>query len=360
MATAVKVQEKFAAAEPSQLALTWRRFRKHRLGLIGFFSLILLVLSVIFVPVITGWSIDGIDDPALLGQPPFKPAFWVSPTHKGEYTDQFDATGNLIVDFTKGEVNPNSGKLHILGTDDRGRDIFTRLFYAGRISLIIGVLTTLLVVFIGATIGALAGFYGGWVDTVLMRFVDLLLSLPTLPILLIMARMLGSPQVMDELDKIVGKNNGTIFTIILVLTIFGWLSLSRLVRGSILALRSLDFVEATPSARGQQPSHYHAASAAELSRAYNRGCYALCRRFHHHGVGAVVPGSGVPFDIAPTWGNMLEASREFMSFITKFNPFQEIRGYLVIFPGLMILITVLAINFMGDALRDALDPRLKT
>jgi peptide/nickel transport system permease protein len=360
MATAVKVQEKFAAAEPSQLALTWRRFRKHKLGLIGFFTLILLVLSVIFVPVITGWSIEGIDDPALIGQPPFKPAFWVSPTHKGEYTAELDLTGNPIVDYTKGEVNPNSGKVHLLGTDDRGRDIFTRLFYAGRISLIIGVLTTLLVVFIGATIGALAGFYGGWVDTVLMRFVDLLLSLPTLPILLIMAKMLGSPAVMDELDKIVGKNNGTIFTIIVVLTIFGWLSLSRLVRGSILALRSLDFVEATralgASNRRIIMRHLLPNSLAPIivAATLSVGDFIITES------ALSFLGLGVPFDIAPTWGNMLEASREFMSFITKFNPFQEIRGYLVIFPGLMILITVLAINFMGDALRDALDPRLKT
>jgi peptide/nickel transport system permease protein len=252
--------------------------------------------------------------------------------------------------------NPDAGLLHILGTNELGRDNMARLFYAGRISLAVGVITTLIVVLIGAVVGALSGFYGGWVDTILMRFVDLMLSLPTLPILLVLSQGLGQSGIMDT---IFGKGTGTIATIILVLAIFGWLTLSRLVRGSILSLRALDFVEATRA--------LGANNRRIIGRHLMPNSFAPIIVAATLAVGDIIVsesalsflGLGIQPPV-PSWGNIMENSREYMALITELNPFVEIRGYMIIFPGFLILLTVLSINFVGDALRDALDPRLKT
>jgi peptide/nickel transport system permease protein len=245
---------------------------------------------------------------------------------------------------------------HLLGTNDVGRDIFTRLFFAGRISLTVGVVTTLLVIILGGLIGALAGFYGGWVDTILMRFVDLMLAIPTLPILLIASRILSSSEIMD---KAFGRGLGSMVTIIIVLSIFGWMGISRLVRGSILSLRALDFIEATRA--------LGASNRRIILRHLLPNSFAPIIVAATLSVGAfIISESALSFlglgirDPMPSWGNMLEGAREYMQFITNINPLEEIRGYLILFPGMLILLTVLSINFIGDALRDALDPRLKT
>jgi peptide/nickel transport system permease protein len=325
--------ERSTAEEAGQLAKTWRRFRKHRLGLAGLITLSLLVASVIVVPVFSAFEYDQIDQEALVPDAAspnyqFKPALWAA---------------------------PQSGLHHWLGTDAGGRDNLTRLFYGGRISLTVGLVTTLLVVLIGSTVGALAGFYGGWVDTVLMRFVDLMLSLPTLPILLVMSKMLDQSGIMTNMF---GRANGTVATIILVLALFGWLGLSRLVRGSILSLRSLDFVEASralgASSRRIIIRHLMPNSIAPVTVAATLavGEFIITESFLSFlGLGIQEP--------TPSWGNLLQGAQEYSSFITTINPTQEIRGYLILFPGFMILLTVLSINFIGDALRDALDPRLK-
>jgi peptide/nickel transport system permease protein len=324
MATVVKIEERLAPAEASQLAVTWNRFRRHRLGLAGLVTLITLVALCIVVPMISPFGYDQIDEGSSIE---FRPAMNVSP----------------------------SGHTHFLGTDEVGRDTFTRLFYAGRISLTVGLLTTVVIVLIGSLVGALAGFYGGWVDTLLMRFVDLLLSLPDLPILLIMSKLLDSSGIMDG---IFGPQLGTVATIVLVLSLLGWLTLSRLVRGSILSLRGLDFVEATRALgagnRRIIMRHLMPNSLAPIivSATLAVGSFIIAESaLSFLGLGIKPP--------TPSWGNLLQNAREYSWHITQLNPFQEIRGYLVLFPGLLILLTVLSINFIGDALRDALDPRLK-
>src|SRR5436305_1414059 len=325
MATVAQAQEeqRLAPSEASQLVTTWRRFRKHRLGLLGLTMLTVLMLSVIIVPIISPFTFEGINEAS-----PFQPA---------------------------GSVSILNNHTYFIGTDEVGRDNLTRLFYAGRISLAVGLITTLLVVLIGSLVGALAGFYGGWVDTLLMRLVDLLLSLPTLPILLILSQMLNSSGVMD---RIFGKGLGTVATIILVLTLFGWLTTSRLVRGSILSLRSLDFVEASKALGASNRRiilrHLLPNSAAPVivAATLDVGGFIITEAFLSFlGLGIQAP--------TPSWGNLLQGAQEYSSFITDINPTKEIRGYLILFPGFLILLTVLSINFMGDALRDALDPRLK-
>lgn len=339
MATAVaKIEERLAPPEASQLSATWRRFRKHKLGLAGLLTITIMVLSVIVIPLISPFQYDEIDvsallpdsrTPALANNYEFKPAMWDSPV---------------------------TGKFHILGTDKIGRDNLTRLFYGGRISLAVGLITTIVVVILGSIVGALAGFYGGWVDTILMRIVDLLLSLPTLPILLVISKMLDQSGIMSH---IFGRALGTVATIILVLSLFGWLSISRLVRGSILSLRSLDFVEATRALGATNRRiimrHLMPNSIAPIivSATLAVGDFIITESF------LSFLGLGIQ-DPTPSWGNLLQGAQDYSAaLIENINPFQEVRGFLILFPGLMILLTVLSINFMGDALRDALDPRLK-
>ncbi|MEO8287282.1 MAG: ABC transporter permease [Chloroflexota bacterium] len=337
MAAVAKVEERLAPAESSQLAATWKRFRKHKLGLTGLVTVILLVLSVIIIPMISPFAYDYIDPMALVPDSrypatesnyAFKPALWDSPL---------------------------SGNVHVLGTDAVGRDNLSRLFQGGRISLAVGLLSTIIVVIFGSIVGALAGFYGGWVDTILMRIVDLLLSLPILPVLLVLSKMLDQSGIMTN---IFGKALGTVATIILVLSLFGWLGISRLVRGSILSLRSLDYIEATRALGANNrriiTRHLMPNSIAPIIVAATLavGDFIITESFLSFlGLGIQEP--------TPSWGNLLQGAQEYSSFITNINPTQEIRGYLILFPGLMILLTVLSINFIGDALRDALDPRLK-
>ncbi len=331
MATAVKVEERLAPAETSQLAMTWRRFRKHRLGLIGLVTLTLLILSVIIIPELLSYKYNEVDILALMptadSETVFKPMFWSPPT---------------------------GAPMHILGTDAVGRDNMARLFYGGRISLVVGLLTTFVIVIIGSIIGALAGFYGGWVDTLLMRLVDLLLSLPDIPILLITSKMLNDSGIMS---KIFGSL-GTVATLVLVLSFIGWLTLSRLVRGSILSLRSLDFIEASRALGATDRRlilrHLMPNSMAPIIVAATLavGGFIIAESF------LSFLGLGIQ-DPATSWGSLLQGAQEYSSFITDINPTKEIRGYLILFPGLLILLTVLSINFIGDALRDALDPRLK-
>jgi peptide/nickel transport system permease protein len=314
--------DQVSVRETSQLAATWRRFRRHRLGFVGLVTLSVLVASAIFVPMLSPFTYDGINDAV-----------------------QFAPMG--AVDST--------GHTYLLGTDDVGRDNFTRLFYAGRISLTVGLVTTIIVVIVGSLVGSLSGFYGGWVDTGLMRLVDLLLSLPTLPILLVLSKMLDSSGVMDQA---LGKDVGTVLTIIVVLALFGWLGLSRLVRGSILSLRTLDFVEAAralgSSNRRVITRHLLPNSMVPVIVAATLavGDFIIAESFLSFlGLGIQPP--------TPSWGNMLQGAQEYGWYVTDINPTKEIRGYLILLPGLMILLTVLSINFLGDALRDALDPRLK-
>jgi len=295
-----------------------------------------MILLCIFVPIIMGQitplTYETIDNEAL------------TPTIVGD-----------SVTFTKPLLFTTSLGVHVLGTNEIGRDVFIRLFYAGRISLAVGVITTLVVILLGGLVGALSGFYGGGIDTLLMRFVDLMLAIPTLPILLIASRMLQQSHVMDQTF---GATMGSVITIIVVLSLFGWMGISRLVRGSMLSLRSLDFIEACralgASNRRIIMRHLIPNSMAPIIVAATLAVGDF-----------IISESALSFlglgiqDPTPSWGNMLEGARDFMRFITNINPFQEIRGYLVLFPGVMILITVLSINFMGDALRDALDPRLK-
>ena len=311
--------ERLAPAEPSQLIVIWRRFRKHKLAMFGLITLSILIVSSIVGPFLTGYA----------------------------YTDQ--NLNAVFLDMMASE--PDTGRLHVLGADELGRDLLTRLLYAGRISLLVGFLCTLVVVVFGAVYGAIAGYNPGIIDSLLMRIVDLMLSLPFLPLLLLLSVFFHSAFEGWSPPSILGFQGNdvkAVVTIVIILGLFGWLSISRLVRGSIISLRNLDFVEATRALGASAPriifNHLLPNSLAPIivfSTLAVGEFIILESALSFLGLGINPP--------TPSWGNMLNGVQQYM----WSHPF------LAFYPGLLILFTVLSVNFMGDALRDALDPRLK-
>jgi peptide/nickel transport system permease protein len=282
------------AAGQSYRQVAWRRFRRHRLALVGGGLAALLSLAALLAPWLAPYAADRI----ALG------TRWAPP-----------------------------GRGHWLGTDELGRDVLSRLLHAGRVSLLVGYVVAVNVALIGMVVGAVAGFYGGVVDSALMRLVDILLSLPTLPLYLILSAIIPG---------------GGVSRIILIFTAFGWTGVARLVRGQVLALREQNFVEA---ARALGASGARIIARHLLPNAVAPVIVAATLAVG----GAILGESALSFlglGIAPptpSWGNMLQRAQEYI-----WNA-----PHLAVFPGLCIFITVLSFNFLGDGLRDALDPRLK-
>lgn len=296
-----------------QWALAWRRLRRHRLAMVGLVVLLVIVLASLAAEWIAPYSYEEIDlgktyAPLMsAGQPGF-------PTH-------------------------------YLGTDGLGRDVFTRLLYAGRVSLGVALSVTILVTLIGVVIGATAGYFGGTIDTLLMRFADVMLTLPDLPLLLIVSSSLRQ---FVSLQEALGDLLGVII-IVFVLTLFGWMSDARLVRGQALSLRSREFIDASRSLGASQAriifTHIVPNSLAPIIVAATLGFGGVIiseSALSFLGFGIMPP--------IPTWGNMLNDARS--------APLQYLFVQ-ALSPGFCIFLTVLSINFIGDGLRDALDPRLK-
>ncbi len=296
----------------SQWDLAWSRLRRHKLAMFGLVALSIITLACICASLIAPYDYEEIN----LNQSyaPFMTA--------GE-------TGRPI---------------HILGTDKLGRDIFSRLLYAGRISLSVALVVTVLSLLIGTVVGAVAGAFGGWTDTLAMRLTDLMLTLPQLPLLLILSSSLRQ---FVQLQDLLGSNLSVII-IVFVLVVFGWMGDARLVRGCVLSLRTQDFVEATQALGASKArvifSHLIPNSLAPIivSGTLAFGATIISESaLSFLGFGVMPP--------VPTWGNMLNEAR---------NSPLEYLFVQALSPGFMIFLTVLSINFIGDGLRDALDPRL--
>ena len=227
---------------------------------------------------------------------------------------------------------------NIFGTDELGRDLFNRLWAGARISLMIGVATMMISVMIGTIVGAVAGYYGGAVDNVLMRFTDFMLSIPQLFLTIDVRPTLANHQR-------TGTQRRT-FPIILIIGVLSWMGIARLVRGEFLALRSKDFVEAS-RALGATDARliFRHILPTRQSFSHRRGDSARGRR-HHHRIHVEAPRLRRSAADS-TRGNMLKNAQAQMTYAP----------WTAIFPGLAIFITVLAINYVGDGLRDALDPR---
>lgn len=279
----------------SHWRLVWRRLRRNKLAMAGLIVIILMILAAIFAPFLTSYGRD--------------------------------AT-NLA------NTNAAPSREHLLGTDSLGRDSFTRLLYGARISLTVGFVSTSLRMLIGVFLGGIAGYYGGRLDSAIMRVADIFSCLPFLPIAITFVAVLGP----------------SIYNVMLVLAILGWPGIARLVRGEILSLREREFMEAA-TALGisdfkKITSHLIPNTMASIIVSATIGI-----------AGAILTESALSFlglgvsPPQPTWGNILGEGQS--QYVLKNRWWQWIP------PGLAIFFAVISLNLLGDGLRDALDPRLK-
>ncbi|MDH3471478.1 MAG: ABC transporter permease [Acidimicrobiia bacterium] len=285
------------SVEPvTQWHLFWTRFRRHRMAMISAIVLLIIVLSAVFADVLP------IKDP---------------------YSEFVDSTGRVL-----SNVSPRTD--HIMGTDTLGRDILARVIFGGRTSLIVAGVTGLLVAGLGTVVGAIAGYYGGIIDQALMRFTDLVLSLPLLPVAIVAARVFG----------------GSLYTLALLLGFLLWGTLARIVRAEFLSLREKEFVEAARAAGAKDRRiifrHVlpNAMSPIIVQSTLIVGTAIILEAaLSFLGFGVRPP--------TPAWGQMANDGAQLAA-----NGF----WWLVVYPGLALIITVLSVNFLGDGLRDALDP----
>jgi len=286
----------------SPWAEAWRRFRRHKMALFSLGLLTAIVLLVILGPVVWRVAIDEIDFAARLARPS-----WAHP----------------------------------MGTDDLGQDIFARVLYGGRISLAVGLVAMMMAIFVGVLIGAIAGMSRGWVDTALMWLTDLFLSLPQLPLLLLVIYLFR-----DGLKARFGPEVGVFILIVMVIGCFSWMPVARLVRAQFFSLREKEFVEAARALGASTPRivvrHILPNSLGPVIVA---GTIDVAAAIIAESTLSFL-GLGFPPDI-PTWGRILFDSKDYL----------DIAPHWALFPGLAIFLTVLTINFIGDGLRDALDPR---
>jgi peptide/nickel transport system permease protein len=248
---------------------------------------------------------------------------------------------------------PHAGMVSLLGTDFYGRDFMTQLFVGGRMTLLVAFSATIAVVIIGAVLGSLAGYFGGWVDTVIMRGTDFITTLPLLPAYLIAYRIIKPARITEYADSEIPAIVGTL---ILVLILFGWMGICRMVRGSLLAMRDMAFVEA---ARALGAGHRriifkhllpNAIGPIIVTATFAMGDFII--------IEAVLTYFGLGLRNPPiaSWGSLVSGGQNYAWQLTNLNPFEDVRPFLLLLPTFLILITVLSINYIGDALRDAMDP----
>jgi peptide/nickel transport system permease protein len=281
---------------------TWRRFRRHALAVTGATVALILVLAVLVGPLIWPVAINDIDFAAKLEGPSLA---------------------------------------HPLGTDDLGQDLLARMMYGGRISLAVGFAAMLVALTVGVMVGAVAGMASGWVDAALMWLTDLFLALPTLPVLLLVMYLFR-----DSVKKVLGVEGGAFVLIVVVIGALRWMPVARLVRAQFLSLREKEFVEA---ARALGASKLRQVVQHILPNALGPvivvGTIDVAAAIIFESTLSFL-GLGFPSDV-PTWGSMLRDAKDYL----------DIAAHWALFPGGAIFLTVLAINFIGDGLRDAFDPR---
>ena len=282
----------------------WKRFRRHRLAIVGAVVIIAICLVAILAPLLH------LQDPNAI--------------------DQVNWVGNPLAPGVAG---------HLLGTDENGRDLLARLVFGAQISLQVALFAVLMELSIGTVIGAIAGYYGGWVDYWLMRLTDVFLSIPLLPLLLVLTAIVAA-----------SSNKAALGFGVIVVIIGGlsWPPVARLVRASFLSLREKEFCEAAKALgnRDMRIIFRHLLPNA-IAPIIVQGTLEVANVVLLESVLSFL-GFGIQPPTA-SWGNMLANAESTMA----------IAPWVAIFPGLCILITVLAINYMGDGLRDALDPKMK-
>ncbi|MBQ8381277.1 MAG: ABC transporter permease [Clostridia bacterium] len=336
------VEEEVHYKEMSPARMVMRRFFRSSLSLVGVVMLLaLFAFSFLGPPILHMFGYEW-EETETDHTPTVKRAMITLEGIKAK-----DAEGNEyeIIQFVEGEVEVNSyadmTPSHPLGTDEKGMDVFIRLMYGGRVSLTLGFVVVILETIIGIIMGGISGYFGGKVDQIIMRIVDVLNCIPTLPILLIASVVIDSWQVATEMR---------IYYLMLIMTVFGWSGTARMVRGQILYLREQEFIV-----------------ACEVM-----GIPAWRRIFKHLvpnimpqlivsmtlGLGSIILyestlsylGLGIPLPYA-AWGTMISSSTDPVTMASYPN--------LWVPAGILIVIAVLAFNFVGDGLRDAMDPKSK-
>jgi peptide/nickel transport system permease protein len=312
MATGVTAQELIRPATVADAALrrparslwsdAWLQFRRHRLAMFGVVVFSVLLLATLVGPFIYRGSSDAID-------------------------------------YSQGLLGPSVQ--HPFGTDDLGRDLLARVLLGGRVSMAVGVVAVLIAITLGTTVGAVAGFFGGRTDSLLMRVTDVFLALPVLPLLLMVTYLFRDP-----LKRIFGPELGIFLLIVGVIGALNWMPLARLVRAGFLSIKQKEFVEAArcvgASNRRLMANHIlpNTLSAVIVAATVGVGQAIITES------ALSFLGLGFPPDM-PTWGRLLFDAQNFL----------DLGPHWAIFPGLMIFLIVLSINYIGDGLRDALDPR---
>ena len=294
---------------PSQLI--WRRFCQHRLAVVSAVTLILLVFISSGAPL------------------------WVS---------VFDLDGQTVDLFNRFQ---SVSAAHPLGTDELGRDVLARLIEGGRVSLFVGLIAALFASVIGTTIGLISGYFGGRIDVVIMRFTDGVISLPLLPLLIVLAAIdlskLGLP------NAIANSENASLYRISIIVALAGWTTVARLVRAETLALRERTFVKAA-QAQGATSGRImrvhilpNLAASIIVATTLSAGNIILLESvLSFLGLGIQPP--------VTSWGNLLTNAQELIWDSPR----------LAFYPGALIFLTVIAFNFLGDGLRDAIDPKALT
>ena len=286
--------------------LAWRRFRRHKMAMFGVITVIILFL----------YSFGG--------------ALILSEKY-ANFTD------------TSLRLNPPSA-IHIFGTDTVGRDILARTIYGGQISLIIGMTAVLIETLVGIVVGALAGYFGGTLDSVLMRVTEAMLNIPEIFLLIVMAKYFGGK--IPDMHVLGRTFSGSVVVIVMIIGLTSWMYLARIVRAEFLSIKENEFILAA-RATGTPNSqiifkHILPNSIAPIVVSATLGvANAILAEAYISflGLGVQPP--------TATWGNMLDGA----------NNYLETAPWMWFFPGLLILLTVLSINFLGDGLRDAMDPR---
>lgn len=296
--------EDLPSKQLSQVQLVWIRFRRHRLAMVGLSILLFMTLMAIFAPLISPENIYDSNSADIFNGVDLPPTF-------------------------------SSGLRYIFGSDLTGHSISAQIIYGARFSLLIGFSSAIAATIIGALVGAVSGYFGGWLDNLLMRIVDVFLTLPFLPVLLVAAGLLGG-------------GHTSVLLVIGIFTFFGWAYPARLIRGLFLSLRTVEYAEA--------------ARAVGVSTA---------RIIFRH----LLPNTLRPILVATTLaiaGNIAgEAAIDFLGYglqypdtswgsVLSFAEQEQFRAWwLTVFPGLFLVATIVAVNFLGDGLSDALDVRSK-
>ena len=293
--------ESFSSMPPqaeSFSALIWKRFKRHRLALISA-GVLLLMTALVFAAPLSRYSATEQD-----------------PVNKFE--------------------RPSAE--HWFGTDELGRDVFTRILYGGQVSLAVGTFSTLFSLMLGIVVGALSGYYGGWIDNLLMRITDTFLIMPVVFVLILFSALLRELPALADLRS-------SVWLVIIAISVFAWMWPARIARGLFLVLREREFVSAS---RALGASDFRLIFMRILPNSIGPLLVSATLEMAF----AIITESGLSYlgfgvqPPTPSWGNILESA--------QIHVYRA--PWLAVFPGLMIFITVIAINFIGDGLRDAFDP----